>query len=366
MKICTLTYSTAENYGALLQAYALKEYLKSEYSAEVDVINYAPKRLTARYDFIPFYVKRGEWLSSFINAAKGVLHNFYYIDKFFARKKKMQKFMVDELQLSGIKVKKAEDMEKLNYDLYVVGSDQVWNPSITHGMDEVFWGKFKRPEKSLLVSYAASLGKSELNYSDTETKTLFEAFHAISVREKSSYEYVRKYYEGMLTVNIDPVFLVDRSAWEQLAVTPSETDYVVLFYTEKDWELIETAQKIANYYGAKLVCLNFSKDKSLNSICQCGPKEMLGYIRDAKCVVTNSFHGCAFSVLFEKKVFWKVHSQFGNRIVDMMKEFEISCKCSDNGQVENEVNWEKVKQIISLKKKETREYFCKSCEGNND
>ena len=93
---------------------------------------------------------------------------------------------------------------------------------------------------------------------------------------------------------------------------------------------------------------------------------MLGYIRDAKCVVTNSFHGCAFSVLFEKKVFWKVHSQFGNRIVDMMKEFEISCKCSDNGQVENEVNWEKVKQIISLKKKETREYFCKSCEGNND
>lgn len=356
IKITTITYSTAENYGALLQAYALKRYLESmSGNVSVTVLNYAPDKLVDRYRFVPHYVKgkniKEKMKYVFINLA----HNIYYAKPLLKRKKRMHDFMDNYLKLSGKAVKCADDMRQDESDIFVIGSDQVWNPSITLGMDDVFWGNFPRKKSAIIISYAASIGKNELNQEEKYVKECFSNFAAISVREHSSYKFVTDNYNGEVVENIDPVFLIECSKWERIAVTPKRKKYVILFYTEKDNGLINAAKTISKNLNAELLCLNYTKKEK--SIADAGPCEMIGYIKNAECVVTNSFHGCAFSCIFHKKVYWRTHRQFGNRIDDLMSSFHISCGIDEVGNVTNEVSWEFVDDVIRTKVKEANSYL---------
>lgn len=356
MKIVTITYSTAESYGALLQCYALKEFLEKNFSKiRVDVLNYAPARLVDRYHFFPTYNKECAISENIRNAAAHLLHNLYYLEQSIGLKVRMRNFMRKNIGLSEPVIRNAQDMEQLDYDLYIIGSDQVWNPQITLGIDDVFWGNFPKKRNSKIISYAASIGKESLQLENERIRTLLEKFAAVSVREKSSMTYIQKHYKGGIRQNIDPVFLLEKSCWDTLLIPPKEVGYVLLYYTEKDLELIDTAQEIAYHTGKALLCLNYSR--KIKSVIASGPREMLGYIRYADCVVTNSFHGCAFSVIFQKKLFWRTHQQFGNRIDDMMKNFGITCTLNGQSGVENQVSWNYVQDKIRKGREEALCYL---------
>lgn len=358
IRITTITYSTAENYGALLQAYALKKYLEQmDEKIFVTVLNYAPDTLIDRYRFLPHFFQGKNKVVKIYCTIINLAHNFYYAKSLLQRKKRMREFMDQYLELSDKIVRRAEDMQCDESDVFIVGSDQVWNPAITMGMDDVFWGKFPRKDGSILISYAASIGKNKLNEEEIYMRECFSRFDAISVREHSSYQYVSDHYNGELVESIDPVFLIRRSEWEKIAVMPRREKYVVLFYTEKDKELFDVAKKVAQNRKVLLLCLNYTKKEK--SIAGAGPREMLGYIKNAECVVTNSFHGCAFACIFHKKIYWHTHQQFGNRINDLMNCFHISCKVDEFGNVENEVSWGFVDEVISQKERETNRYLSK-------
>lgn len=356
--VTTITYSTAENYGALLQAYALKKYLEGmDERVSVSVLNYAPDRLVDRYRFIPRYIKGKRIKEKIQYVVICFAHNIYYAKCLLLRKKRMHDFMNKYLELPDIVVKCADDMKYVESDVYIVGSDQVWNPSITLGVDDIFWGKFPHKNDSIIISYAASIGKNRLDEDEEYVRTCFSNFAAISVREHSSYKFVSDNYKGEVVENIDPVFLLERSEWERIAIPPRKGKYVILFYTEKDSELFRLAKNISKKLKAKLLCLNYTK--KVKSIADAGPREMLGFIKNAECVVTNSFHGCAFACIFHKRIYWHTHKLFGNRIDDLMESFKITCRVDEAGNPINEVSWEFVDKVIKDKVREANQYLNK-------
>lgn len=355
IKISTLTYSTAHNYGALLQTFALKHFLENNYDdVDVKVVNYASDMLVDRYRFFPYYMfLKGK--RTFFSNAKSVLHNIVYLCQFLKRKKNMNLFIRDYIELGRPIIKKTEDMRLVESDLYIVGSDQVWNTAITLGYDDVFWGNFPRRGDSVLISYAASTGKEEMCDEKERVGNYWNGFDAISVREKSSIEFIKNHTITSVVTSIDPVFLVSRSDWERIAILPKIKGYVLLLYTEKDEELIHTAFKIANKVNTKVVCLNYTK--TIESVAYAGPREMLGFIINSSYVVTNSFHGCAFSIILNKKMYIKPTSEYGNRISDLLEEMNITIRKGEDGEIYNDVCWENVDKTIEVCRDQARNYL---------
>ena len=157
MKIGLLTFHCAHNYGAVLQCYALQETLISM-GHEVEVINYRPKYLIASYKRFELH----RFISlNLINSLKNSIKEALLAGRRFRRYKAFEEFITNRLNLS----------ERVNannipskYDIYIIGSDQIWNPKITKGFDSVYWGQFKFPkERRRYIAYAASMEIKRIN-----------------------------------------------------------------------------------------------------------------------------------------------------------------------------------------------------------
>ena len=147
-KASILTFHCVPNYGAVLQTYAMQEYLKKHYD-RVEVVDYRPESLLAEYRYLNFYsiYSLGATLWSLL--------------PFWRKCRKFRAFEKKYLNLAS--------SEKVSTDLLILGSDHIWNPQITKGLDPVYFGQLACEEKPVVVSYAASVGKAEL---ETEEKNI--------------------------------------------------------------------------------------------------------------------------------------------------------------------------------------------------
>ncbi len=295
MRIGILTFQRAINYGAVLQAYALQQTLRS-LGHEVWVINYRQPRVE-RTDRRPF-LKGDKWrllkefhLRSFLNFDREK-------KKTLERRERFDDFLNKYLCLTEL----CGPENIPDFDIYIVGSDQVWNSSICDGLDPVFWGKFKRPDNSRFVSYAASTSVDDLKkQSHLELQNLLKNFSYISVREKETSEYLNKNFtlkNSALTV-LDPTLLAKKDIWDMFDNdTYKGHDYVLYFGARScaDYPTVlkDKALSLAKDYGCDLISINFNADS---------PVDFINKFRYAKAVVTSSFHGVAFSLIFNRPLY---------------------------------------------------------------
>lgn len=301
MKIGILTFHNALNYGAVLQCYALQHYLQ-EKGHDVEVIDYR----------IPFIEEQKKLFSKTELHRRGFVAFLKY---FIARllvwptwRKTIQvfhQFMVSQLHLSP-RAATAADIPT-GYDCIFFGSDQIWSPKLCRGFDPVFWGQFEKHGR--FVSYAASIGEtSELDNSGWQQVELrIKAFDAVSVREKSLYLALLEHCRVSATVCLDPTLLVDATVFDKIAVRPEELDYVFLFNVLDDPAASQFARRLANRLGSSVVIkgqakplLKSRRDKLVTLKESMSPEEFLGYIKYARCIVANSFHAIALSIVFQK------------------------------------------------------------------
>lgn len=322
MRIGILTFHWAINYGAILQAYGLSSYLKQiKPTSSISVINFVPKEFSRSYSLNP--IRK--------NPKSSIERILYILNGGYKRSKKFQQFANRELSLT----KKITEIEKLkiilkDFDAVVVGSDQVWNKEIVGGYINAFVLKDISNVKK--ISYSASIGNCR-NISMVEEELLYVAknFHSISVREKCLAEYFYHIGRGDVCVTIDPVLLFNMNFWESRFKHLDSDYYILVYMLDFDPRVMNIAKLVSEVLELPIISVEppvyrkfkYKKAFADKYIYTCGPDEFLSYIRNASFIITNSFHGTAFSVIFEKPFITVPHPTRNDRIASLLKMLNL-------------------------------------------
>lgn len=302
MRIKTITCHNVYNLGASLQAYALAAYLQG-LGHDVQIIDYQPL-------YLRHYRLTGVPSNSPFN--RPLLRLAYQIVKFphrlyerltSKRKRAFDRFTKAYLPVTEMTYSDADSLKACppEADLYIAGSDQIWNPLFPNGKDPAFFLDFV-PEGRRRISYAASFAVEHLEEQDADRmKVQLEKLDAISVRESSGVALLADMgIQGEQVV--DPVFLLHAEEWEEIAVRPQMKDYVLVYDFDDSARVKEIAQAISKRMGKKIVSL-FSAEWADEVWADIGPREFLGAIQNAGIVLSNSFHATAFSMIFQKEFY---------------------------------------------------------------
>ena len=228
-------------------------------------------------------------------------------------------------------------LSKHDYDILLSGSDQIWNPVIT-GSDSSFMFAFEKDNKIKKFAYSSSFGMSDITstWSSIVKKNLKD-FERIGLREEDGYKIVSSILpKADIDIVLDPVFLLDSYFWSSISspeLTPSSR-YVLVYSLESNPKIIEQAIELSKANNLKIVAIHpFSNSFSFADICinEAGPLEFISLIKNAEYVVTNSFHGTAFSIIFEKDFYCIPHSKTGSRMLNLLSRISLyddqnSCK----------------------------------------
>lgn len=321
MNVGILTFHWANNYGAVLQAYALRRAIE-KMDKDVQVI-----------DFSVWENNRASKTMLILKAINRLFKLPLYL-KLRERRKKILDFRREHLSLTDNTYSTEEKLSDCLslFDAFICGSDQIWNPLI-NGFSKAYLLSFV-PDDKRKISYAASFGLDSIPdaYSDVFEKYL-KKFNYISVREKDGIKEVKKLAGKEATHVLDPVFLLSAEEWEKLATPPKEKEqYVLLYIMEENAELVKLAKSISKETGKKLISINIPRNrvKGANvNILNAGPQEFVGLIKNASYVCTNSFHGTAFSILFNKPFITVPHTSRNSRLVSLLDTMGITSQMMD-------------------------------------
>ena len=361
MRIGILTYQRAENYGALLQAYATKSFLKG-LGHDAELIDYWP-------EYHSDYFKVFSWKRfrrSSIKTKVLILIRLILIGhSLYRRKKKLQVFMRERLELPEHPVYHDMNCTTEKYDIAVYGSDQIWRKQNMDGVgfDPWYFGSDNVQARKKIV-YAGSMGKVETDAEDDlYVKTQMQHFHNIAVREKDLQDYLHR--QGVSsTLVIDPVFLLTKEQWHRLAVAPQSDSPYILFYN-----LLNTSEStaFANELSVKtglpireITKKTILKKKGNRFIVSASVEEFLGLIEHAAYVVSNSFHGVAFSIIFEKQFFAVGMGEKSNRVVSLLEDAGIRdyyLEVTPKQIPASEIDFEMVKSRLQEKIRMSKSYL---------
>ena len=332
-KVGIITIQRSSNYGACLQCYALYKYIEGlGYDCEIIDLhrpgvkhqNYRSSRRfkPSRYSVKKVVTERIKKL-----CGKTVEHKYprsaIRMDKmhgFNNRMKYSQTYVSPDELYANPPV----------YDIYISGSDQLWNPTMNYCVEPYFLTF--APKGSKKVSYATSIGVADLQEKEKQNyKVWLSDYTSISVRERTAQSLLSSFVDSHIEQVLDPSFLLSKDEWLNISVLPQiSKPYILLFTLEYSNSLLEYAKKLKEESGLELVylCWRQPVDSFGKYIVErdAGIEEFLGYIQHASLVITNSFHGTVFSLILEASNFYTYvgNSKRSSRIVDMLTTLSLS------------------------------------------
>jgi hypothetical protein len=322
MNTITTTFHKAHNYGAVLQSYALQKTILS-LNTNNKILNYSSVD-NQIFSKVTLPLNRIMLVNIYNNICSLIFFN-----KLRRLHKRFDDFIYNDLILtkSYSSISELRDTPPLA-DCYITGSDQVWNVNMSE--NPAFFLEFGAGEIKR-VSYAASMG----NYTFSKEKekkfiNSINTFDMISVREEEAKMFIEEKTNKKCFVNIDPVFLLNKETWSELTSGKIINEKYILCYPLLYNDLLKDAiKKIKDLTGYKIVVLITdvrTKIKGDIIIRDAGPKEFLSLIKYAEYVFTTSFHGTAFSIIFEKKFFSFIGNHAPTRIVNILNKFDLKNK----------------------------------------
>lgn len=292
MKIGILTVHRAINVGAVLQCYALQEALKS-LGHDVWVINYVQEKVE-RVDRKIYGFK--EWINMLFH---GHIRGFLFYRRLQNNVAKVYKRYDDFLSTYLHLTEKCDENNiPKNFDGYVIGSDQLWNSNIFGYHDKVFWGNFTHSSESKLVAYAPSSSKKNLSESDQEfLRTSLSNFTHLSAREQEVSAFLHENFNVNIETVLDPTLLVNRSVWDNIKTGRYKNEKYVLVYGARPYPqnpniLNEMARQLADQMHCDVKGMQYETIP-----------DYVDLVANASAVVTSSFHGVAFSLIFNRPLY---------------------------------------------------------------
>ena len=335
MKIGILTYHRAHNYGALLQCYALKEYLK-KYNHVVEIIDYWPEYHNESYKLLSLKLFSDY---SILGKCKFILIFIFGFSRILKRRKGYINFIYNVLELpKKIRYSNGKDICD-HYDVVIYGSDQIWRKQktlILNGFDEVYFGEYPTNTK-LRISYAASMGVIKLLEKDSEyLEKILKNFNEISVREVDL-QNVLKYIGYNANIVLDPVFLLNKEDWNTLidcSKIKLPSKYIFFYHLTFSTDALILIEKLKLFYGYEIIEIrNVVNPLLIGSRYKyqiASPEDFLKLFKNAEFVVSTSFHGTALSIIFEKQFYITGMGNNSERSRTLLKNLEIGNRYLDN------------------------------------
>lgn len=349
-KVLITTLHFYNNFGSVLQAYALKRSVE-KLGYQVDILPYHPR--------LPEYT--------------------YFQDQDLQRAydEKRAKFAEFRRCALGMAVGTDWTVEQWqNYDAYIVGSDIVWGKEFS-GLDPVYFLDFA-PAGKRRIAYAASAILTEDGR--TENDTLFAEwlpqFDAISIRETSSVESIQRFTTRKITAVLDPTLLLMREEYASLEIDVKETQekpYLLSYFLTHDPAVVDYTNFMAQKLGLRVIHYFpdypnrvFTSDAGCFAFAE--PGEFLSYVKNAACVFTNSFHGTCFAMIYRKPFYTYMAkramlSRIRDTVVRLGMEERFFWDFHDLSKVSLEIDYSKLEDRLPQKQEKSLAFLTKALEA---
>lgn len=310
-KLGIITIHKINNYGSVFQAYALQNACE-DLGFKTEIIDY---NFPNAFHLFNKYI---ETTDSQPNEPKWI--KLLYALELKKQHNGIRHFVSKYEHLSDKQYNSPSELESdiPLYDIYVTGSDQLWNPRHCNG-DPTFMLHFA-PENALKISYAASIGSNSIPYElQTQYKTLLSRYTHIAVRENSGVKLIKEVVDKEATVVLDPTLLLNCDQWNQIAAPKRQfkKKYILCYFLNYTFNAFPYVDQLAEYMqkqtGYEIVRVARPPHKlglpHTHYRVGASPEEFLALVRDAEMVLTTSFHGTAFAVNYGKPVFTVVQDR---------------------------------------------------------
>lgn len=342
------------NAGTVFQAYALQQFISRLPGFKAELVNYrmdAPKfnNIAYAYGYGP--------LSWGIQA-------FFHIRTYRFNSFQRRKFVL----FPPKKPIKREDLPSINnrYDQFVLGSDQIWNTKFNN-FDTTFFLDFVKGKRK--GAYAPSMGMDDFPEEEKmEIKRLLAEMDYIGVREKQSVPVVQLLTDTPVHWSIDPTFLLDKKDWEKEAKKPNQRgDYIFEYCISKNETLRVATEKLSEMTGLPIIEYGGARKRvpSAKRMPHPSADTVLGYLMNAKYVVTDSFHGCALSINTNTP-FFAIITGFGSRVRTVLDLFGLNDRIvTDGNKIDPTVpiNWSIVNDKLEEVREENGNWLLKQLNG---
>lgn len=312
-RVGIVTFYLNHNYGTTLQCYALRKAVQKISDYDVIVIPH-----------------------TFVNKIVNGFGEEYLRIQYDERIKKFDSFLKEEIGCNLEHIEHLTDKNVPKCDYYIAGSDVIWNTAATNS-DENFFLDFTAKMDVVNIAYAPSLGTNDVSILNEKLFSKhIDRFDFLSVREKESIDFIKKYTSKDVISVLDPTLLLDREDYLKLIEgEESKTDrkfillYLVYDNSENIPKILDYANRISLEKGYQIVHFiynipNYIFEDRGKSFAFSGPKEFLWYINNAEIVLTNSFHGIAFSIIFQKPFYVITRENARGKIYNILNELGLS------------------------------------------
>lgn len=386
-KIGIITTFKANNYGAELQAFALQNKLKrlGYDSYLIDYLFYKNRKHKPCNESKP--LKKFPLLKKIKNKFLYRvilplidLYGDYFNKKLKLRKKNFLSFHANNSNLTKTFYSYKELYNyTFDFDVYCVGSDQVWNPNTATSIEPYFLTF--APNNAKKISYASSFGVSQIPEPELKDKyrQLLNNIDILSSREKQGVQLIKD-ITGRDAVNVlDPTLLLNKEEWEEFANFENEyvkNKYIVLYNIHESEAILKLAYKIHKETGYPIlkICKRavlLPRYKKVINVKTAGPAEFIGLIKNAGYIITNSFHGTVFSILFNKKFFSIMPQKANNnsRVEDLLKLLNLNNRLFyDNMSINlidynSNIDYDSVERILNYQREKSIEYLVNAIEN---
>lgn len=355
MKIGILTFHNAYNAGAVLQTFALQSFLSS-LGHDVEVLDYRNKKIEERYKLFSF---RSMPKRNPIRFVKYLLNRIYRKRMYYLFRCDVDKY----LRISP-KINNFLDIYKQEKDLIVIGSDQLWNNSLTGYNDPFYWAEFTQSGRTKAITYAICMNSDTISEEDVNyIRHNISNFSAISVRETPLADFLSNLTEMDIHVSLDPTLMINRNVWTRMPIIdkkPTSQKYVCVYAILERAKVIDEARKLASSNGFQLIVMEPIADVSLFNN-RYNPATLLGFISaiaNAEYVVTSSFHGLAFSIIFHKEVFVFGDSGKNERMRSLLDKLGIMDHFVVSGiYPRHRIDYQEVERILNVQRNDSQNYL---------
>ena len=375
MRIGILTLPLHTNYGGILQAYALQTVLER---MGHDVCLIEKKRQPLR---LPLWKAPLSYGKRIIKNLTGHPYPICFEQK-INREEPLVRQNTDKFVNKYIKRRFVDDFSEIgkdDFDAIVVGSDQVWRPKYFIDGIENAYLTFAKEWNIRRIAYAASFGTDKWEYSSEQTtscRRLLKNFDAVSVRESSAVTLCREHLGVDVKRVLDPTMLLSTNDYMKLFDangTPKSNGNLLCYIIDETPEKMSFVNKIALERGLIPFRANSKVENliaPLQERIQPPVEQWLRGFYDADFVVTDSFHACVFSILFNKPFFVLGNEKRGlSRFSSLLGMFEMEnllVTNKDLNEKQNDIDWECVMSLLVEEKKKAINFLNENLQLNNE
>lgn len=361
-KIGIITFHCSYNYGSVLQAYALQKYIMN-HGYDVKVIDYQSRNYDMYHLFKLWMLK---------HPIKLIAENIH-INRLIRRKHNFLHFINESINLTDKTYSYNDDLTVLNdeFDVFIAGSDQIWNPICTGGVDPNFFLKFVDGSQNTKISYAPSLAHSFFEEKILQEMCRYiESFNAISVREDSGKKLLKNKIRKNIEVVLDPTMLLDENDYKELEIKSIiSKPYIFVYMLEKDdSSLIDYVSNLSKEKGLDIIYLhlnNIFSGSHVHNVYGCKVGEFLGYMRNAEYVVSNSFHATVFSIIYHKRFCTFKTEKSYSRMVGLLNALGLENRIYNQGFIiENNINYDEVMLRLETLREPSVSFLINSINGD--